>query len=271
MKHFKYIVFVIALIALFVPFQVKAQQSPFEIENVPNVVGIGVGMAPDYEGSNNYKAVAAPFFKFNLGGERSLTLRATELSANLLDHPFLRFGPILNYRFGRDHNVEDRVVKHMAEIDGAVEGGGFFGLEFVDKANPRKRFITSIDFVGDLGNTYSGYLVSLSVRGWYPLSRAFDLNVGAVAQYADNNYMETYFGVNPIDAKVTGLRQFSAGSGIKDYRLTSALVMHLSPDWHVGAGVQYRRLLEDAADSPVVKDRGSADQFIGGLGLAYSW
>ena len=88
MTHVKYAVVLAALLGFLLPLQVSAQQSPFVIENAPKVVGIGVGAAPDYEGSNNYKAVAAPFFKFNFSDSRYVMLWATELTVNLLDHPF---------------------------------------------------------------------------------------------------------------------------------------------------------------------------------------
>ncbi len=78
-----------------------AQKTLFTIENVPNVVSVGVGMVPDYEGSNNYKVGAAPFFKLTYPkAQWCAQLIATQLYVNVLDHAFLRFGPVGNYRFG---------------------------------------------------------------------------------------------------------------------------------------------------------------------------
>ena len=34
-------------------------------------------------------------------------------------------------------------------------------------------------------------------------------------------------------------------------------VIHLSDDWHLGAGVRWERLVGDAADRQIVDDRGS--------------
>jgi outer membrane scaffolding protein for murein synthesis (MipA/OmpV family) len=65
-----------------------AMDSPFTIDNVPNVVGVAVGMVPDYLGSDDYTVAAAPFFRWTLTGtERYLQLNVTELSYNVLNHP----------------------------------------------------------------------------------------------------------------------------------------------------------------------------------------
>ncbi len=46
---------------------------------------------------------------------------------------------------------------------------------------------------------------------------------------------------------------------------------HLNENWHLGGSAMYQRLLGDAEDSPVVDDRGSANQIFGGLAILYSW
>jgi outer membrane protein len=83
--------------------------------------------------------------------------------------------------------------------------------------------------------------------------------------------MSTDFGVTQGDADRTGLPVYDADSGFKDIRVFPSLVMHLNETWHLALGVQYRGLLGDADDSPVVDDRGSSDQWLSGLGVAYSW
>ena len=250
----------------------QAQESPFVINNVPNVVGASVGIIPDYQGSNDYMFGGAPFFRLTYGkSEWYLMLKGVELSANVLNHPWLRLGPVVNYRFGRDDNIEDDVVKKMEEIDDTVEAGLFAGVEFVEGDNPRQRFISSIQFLGDVGNEHGGYTAALVARYWYPVHKAVDVSLGVGGTYADDHYMSTYFGVDQRDADKTGLSVFDAESGVKDVNLSPAVVVHLSMNWHLAVGAKYFRLLDDAQDSPVVDDRGERDQWIAGLGVAYSW
>jgi outer membrane scaffolding protein for murein synthesis (MipA/OmpV family) len=159
----------------------------------------------------------------------------------------------------------------MDEIDGTIEAGAFAGVEFVNSESPRERFIASVQFLSDVGGEYNGYIVDVSARYWYPLSRPIDISIGVGGNYANSNYMDTYFGVSQKDSDRTGLSFFDADSGMKSVRILPAVVVHLSESWHLGIGARYERLLNDAEDSPVVGDRGDSDQWIAGLGVAYSW
>jgi len=250
----------------------QALDSPFIIDNIPNVVGVAGGMAPDYWGSNDYDGVAAPFFRYTIPGrELYVQLIATELSFNLLDHPNLTFGPVLNYRFGRDDNIEDKVVKNMEEIDDTVEAGLFAGYIWRERSNPRHRFITNLEFLTDVGDKYNGWVGLASLRYWYPVARPLDVQIGVGTTYGNSQYMDTYFGVTGIDATRTGLNRFDPDSGFRDVNAQLAAVFHFSMNWHLGVGFKYFNLIGDASDSPIVEERGAADQWIYGLGLAYSW
>jgi len=250
----------------------QAQDFPFGIDNVPNVFGIGVGVLPDYQGSNDYMIGAAPFLKYTPEKtEYYALLLATELYINVLNHPTLRLGPVVNYRFGRNDDVEDDVVKKMEEIDGTIEAGAFIGYEWKDSQNPLHRWGVTLEFLGDVGNEYKGYLFNLSARYWVPVHKMAEIGLAVGTTYTDDNYMEKYFGVDKRDSDRTGLPIFEAEAGMKEVRVIPAVVVHFSPNWHVGAGVRYARFLDDAEDSPVVDDRGSADQWIAGVAVAYTW
>jgi outer membrane protein len=274
MNNFKKLFYVTAVlsVALILGSGVQAQQSPFVIDNVPNVVGIAAGVAPDYWGSDDNQGVAAPFFRWTFEGqERYVQLLATELSFNALDHPNYQFGPVLNYRFGRDDDIDDAVVKRMAEIDDTVEFGIMGAYVWRDTGDPRHRFIVSAEVLADVGSEYDGWLAMAGVRYWYPISRPFDVLIGLGTTYGNSQFMDTYFGVSNADTIVTGLSRFNAGSGFRDVNIPVALVFHYSENWHIAGGLKYYKLLDDASDSPITDIRGSDNQLIAGLGVAYSW
>jgi len=261
------------VIALSLPAATLAagMDSPFAIDNIPNVVGVGVAMVPDYLGSDDYTVAAAPFFRWTLPGqERYLQFLVTELSFNLLNDPNFVLAPVLNYRPGRD-DVEDDVVDRMKKIDDTVDAGLTVGYVWKDAANPRHRFITNVTGYVDAGGVYDGWLVQAGARYWYPVSRPIDLQVGVGATYGSSDYMNTYFGVSSKDSARSGLSLYTADSGFRDWNAQLAGVFHFSMNWHMGAGVKYFGLLSDAKDSPIVKDRGSENQWVYGIGLAYSW
>ena len=251
---------------------VRAEGVEFALDQMSHIVGLGMGMVPDYEGSDDYTFAIAPFLKWKMNGsEQYVMVQGYEVKVNILDHPWLRFGPSLNYKFGRDDSVDDHVVSKMKEIDDTIEGGAYIGIELIDKTNPRSRFIANLNFLTDLGNEHDGYTAYLNLRSWYPLSTAIDYGAGFSLVYASENYMDTYFGVSKKDSQKTGLAEFDPDSGVKDFRIHQILVLHLNKNWHLAGGVQYRRLLNDADDSPIVDKRGSSNQWLGGIGIAYSW
>jgi outer membrane protein len=267
-----FVVFLAFACAFLVAHSVQAQDMPFGIDNVPNIVGIGGGMLPDYLGSDDYMGGAAPFFKYTPENtEYYVMLIATQMYVNLANHPTIRFGPTINYRFGRNDDVDDKAVKKMEEIEGTVEAGAFVGYEWKDSQNPLHRWGITLDILGDVGNEYKGYLISASARYWYPVHKMVDLGLNVGTTFADNNYMGTYFGVSEKDSDRSGLSMFNAREGFREVRVIPAVVVHFSPQWHVGIGARYARLLGDAKDSPVVDDRGDANQWIYGLAVAYAW
>ena len=78
------------------------------------------------------------------------------------------------------------------------------------------------------------------------------------------------FDVLPGASAASGLPVYRTGAGMRDVRATLVVVQSFSRSWHVGAGLLYSHLLSGAADSPVVQ-RGSSEQLIGGVGVAYAW
>jgi len=267
-----FMLFIAFVCAFLIVHSAQAQDLPFGIDNVPNIVGIGGGMLPDYLGSNDYMGGAAPFFKITPEKtEYYVMLVATQLYVNVANNPNFRIGPTINYRFGRNDDVDDDVVKKMEEIDGAFEAGAFVGYEWKDSQNPLHRWGVTLEFLADVGNVYKGYIVSASTRYWLPVHKMAELGLVVGMSIADDNYMETYFGVDQKDSDRTGLAIFEADSGIRDVRVIPAVVVHFSPKWHMGIGARYSRLLNDAEDTPIVEDRGTPNQWIYGLALAYAW
>jgi MipA family protein len=266
-------VFFAVACALLIGQTAQAQMLPFDLENMDNAVGIGIGMLPDYQGSNDYMVGGAPFAKLTLPKtDYYARLLVADLQVNVINHPVFRFGPAINYRFGRS-DVEDNVVDKMRDIDGTMEAGAFVGIQLVDKDNPRNRFLSQIEFLGDVGGEYEGWNISFSANYYFQVHKAVDLVIGGGLTYADDNYMKTYFGVDQEDSDRTHnvLPVYEPEAGFLMARVNLAAVMHLSYQWHIAAGVQYRPLLSDAADSPVVDDRGDSNQWVSGIGVAYTW
>ena len=83
--------------------------------------------------------------------------------------------------------------------------------------------------------------------------------------------MDEYFSVTAAGAAQSGLRQFNAGDGIKNFGASSSLNYRFSESWGASLLFSYSRLTDDAEDSPITDDEGSADQFFGGLIGTYTF
>ena len=262
-----------AIVALLLSWSLGVSaQSFIEPDTVPHVIGLGAGFAPDYRGSDDYRGVIAPFAHYTLpNSNRYVQLNATELSFNLLDSKQYRLGPVLNYHPGRDDDVEDALVKRMRKIDGTVEAGVFGEIQWLEPNNPRNRFIVGLTLLQDIGGESSGFRARLNARYWHQLTTAVDFHVGGGLIYANSNYNNTYFGVNPQNVGTSGLPFFHASSGLNEYYVTLGGIMYLSRSWMVAAGLRASKLTGDAKDSPVVSLRGDDTQLIGGIGIGYMW
>jgi len=264
----------VGLVVATIPFQASAQRSGgfvVDIPDVNNFVVGAVGVVPDYMGSDEYTVGIAPAALLRpWGNDRYLRLIATELSVNLLNHPSWSFGPVINYRFPRE-DVDDAAVDRMRDIQGAFEFGAFVGWTAVNPKDKRNRFTTSLQVLQDISDEHEGFLFSASARYFLPVSRPLTLSAGATLTYRSSDYMQTYFGVDADNATRSGLNQFSAGGGLRDVRFPLMAIFSLSPKWHITGGAVISLLTGDAADSPVVDNRGSSTQIFAGVGIAYAW
>lgn len=263
----------LALVAALSALSLQASAQSFvELDTIPTVIGIGIGTVPDYRGSDDNQGAIAPFFRHTFtGSQRYIQLNATELSLNLIDSQQFRLGPVLNYHFGRDDDIDDPVVKLMRPIDETVEAGVFGEIAWVDRGNPRNRLILGATLLSDIGGESDGMRLRLNARYWRQVSPAVDLHIGGGLIYADSDYTNHYFGVTPQNVGTSGLPFYTAGSGVNEYYLTLGALAYFTRNWIGLAGVRLSQISGDGKDSPIVSDRGDKSQFIGGIGIGYMW
>ena len=149
--------------------------------------------------------------------------------------------------------------------------GDFDGDGDDELAIGRPRAYAGVDLTFDVTGSYGGYFLDLYARYWLPVSRAVDIGLGVSTNFGGNSYMNEFFGVTPDDSARSELPAFNADAGLQAIEITPMVMVHLSESWHAGIGGRYSRLMSDAANSPIVRQRGSADQFVAGVGLGYAW
>jgi outer membrane protein len=228
-----------------------------------SVVGLGLAFVPDYEGSEDYKAIPVINARLNLNNNMYIGFLGNTLRANLVPSQEWNAGPLLRYRPERD-NVENDQVDAMEKVDAAIEAGGFLSYNLPD-------WTFSLAAAQDIAGGHDGFLLDLGVGYRYKLQAETMLMVNGQTTFASSDYMETYFSVDQGDHIRSGLRTYDADAGLKDISFGIALKHGFARNWSVVGMLRLSRLLGDAADSPVVDDAGSENQLLTGAFVNYSF
>lgn len=237
-------------------------------EHAPNVVGMGIGFAPDYAGSDDSFVGIAPMARVRLGeSHRYAQLFINEAQLNLIDSAAWRAGPVLNYDFGRK-DVADSTVKHMRPIDGGLEYGAFVQYQSIDAQNPRNRWS-----VGLTGLSRDNMMrARLSAQYFQQVHPVVDVIAGVGLWYGDTQRNNTYFGVNARNRGTSGLPDFAADSGTYETFANLGAIVYVDKHWAITGGLRYTHIASgssQAADSPLVSERGAANTWAGGVGVTY--
>ena len=220
-----------------------------------NSYTLGVLLVPEFEGSDDYQAAPLLGFRFQRDN-RWLELRGFDLRANILNSPTFEAGPILNYRLGRDDGVENAFVAGLPEIDAATELGLFVAYN-VPAGQGGFRF--AAEMLRDVSDVHDGRLGTVSAGYGAQVGNNWTIGGNVSATLVSDEYAATYFSTG-------GPGGFAAEGGWKDAGIDLSVGYALNDRSSITGFVGYRRLLGDAADSPITQS-GSEDQLTFGLGF----
>jgi MipA family protein len=248
---------------LLAPADVHAQE-PATDDDWTVVLGAGAIYAPDYEGSKDNEVLPFPYLA--VGYKDIAYLRGPEIGVNIIrvepaDDMKISLGPLARYRRDRSEK-RNRALAGLGKVDMAIEVGGTARLD----VGPAW---VELSLVKDVAGGHEGVVGTASSGVDFDLSDKLSLSLSATTSWADNKYMRTYFGVTPAQAARSRLPVYAAGKGIKDAGANIGLQYRLTDHWMIAATGGYTRLLDDAKDAPLVRLRGSSDQWQGGVFVAY--
>ena len=244
-------------------------------------VGLGAGYGPSYDGSDEYVLFPAPLAQGSIGGI-DFGARGPGLYVDLIadgnsdsNVKFLA-GPLVRFRMDRNSNIKDPVVRLLGKEDVAIEVGATAGVSFSKVLHAFDTLTVSSDIQWDVAGAHKGRLISPSISYSTPLSTAIFTSISLSATHVDGNYADTYFGIDQAGSTASGLPQFDADGGWKSYGASLLGGVDLSGDardggWGIYGFVNYSRLTNDAARSPVTSLRGDADQWFMAGGISYTF
>ncbi|MDX2222369.1 MAG: MipA/OmpV family protein [Rhodospirillaceae bacterium] len=230
----------------------------------------GLGATPEYEGATDRQTI--PFIAARVSfGKRYLALDGLTAQANLIASRTWEAGPAVAFIFGRNGSVKNSAVALLPEIDDAVHAGFFVARNWSGIAAANDTISAAVQLTKDVSDVYDGWMLIPSMSYSHEMSDRITVSYKVSFGIVSDKYAQTYFSVSQNDAAKSGLSSFTAAGGVKDAGFTFGWTYAIGANWSVNGFSDYRRLLGDAAKSPIVKKGGDADQFSVGLGVGLSF
>ncbi len=229
-------------------------------------IGLGAGVVPDYEGSDDYEGVILPAVEARFNNGMYFEMLGLNARFNLIPTSWvswLRLGPVYNYRDSRS-DVDNSQVEDLRNVSDANELGAFGGFEY-------KGWFAFIEWLADTGDAHDGSYGTLKGGYNWQITDAWLLSIGAEGTYASDDYMETYFSIDGDNAARSGLSRYDADGGMKDVALNLGVNWGFAQNWDLRGLVQIKQLVGDADDDSPVTDEGSETQFFGGLLVVFNF
>jgi MipA family protein len=264
------------------PAWAQAPQGPPPPERYSLTLGVGGGIAPEYEGASDYGFQPSGLIQGKVDGFE-FQVRGPNIYVDLIrDAPDSKWnviaGPVAQLRLDRTSrsDIKDPRVALLGTRDTAIELGGYVGIGKKGFLIPPASLTFDLAFVHDISNAHDSFILTPGVAIASPVSQRTFARLGVSADYVGKGYGRTYFDVPAIAAPIPTLNGYTTrGSGFKSVGSTLLLAHDLGGDNRKGWGLfalgGYKRLLGQYARSPIVSEAGDADQFLAVAGVAYNF
>ena len=243
-------------------------------------IGVGGAITPSYDGSDDYRFIPIAAIRSKVSGFGFTTV-GTQLFVDVIPDQSengvdFQLGPVAGIRLDRTRQIKDVQVRALGELNTPIELGGYVGIAKTGViTSDYDTLSASVVYVHDVTNAHDSYIIAPSINYGTPLNKAVYIGVSASANYVGSKYAQTYFGVTPASSLASGLATYSADKGFKNFSLGLIGNYALSGDLRHGVSIfgvgNYERLLGDFKRSPIVSIAGDANQWFGGIGLAYTF
>lgn len=234
----------------------KMSASPYIAPGYDVMVTLGAGaqLRPEYEGANSYDVGPMPIF--------GLTFKVNPFTGQASSDTGFGIRPAFRYIAKRDGSGE---LAGLDDVDAAFE----LGLNLSWTEQMWRVFVEGRQGFGG----HSGQIFDLGADAILRPYAGVTASFGPRVSFATGDYVETYFDVTAAESAASGGRfaAYSGDAGLKSYGVGGRIDYELTPEWLVRLDASYSRLASDLADSPIVRETGSPNQFTVGLGVAYKF
>jgi outer membrane protein len=207
------------------------------------MVAAGAMYAPKYEGSDEFELVPVPMVSATIG---RLTISPGGLTVDVLESNGFKVSVKGGYDLGGGREDDDS--PHLKGL-GDIDAGAVVGTQVSYEMGP-------IELYASVDKTIGGSEGLLGVIGANVSHNynAFILSAGTSATFADDNYMESYFGVTAVQSARSGLPQYEASAGLKRFDIEASVTYMATENCLIRGQAGIGFLTGDAKDSPIVQD-----------------
>ncbi len=215
-------------------------------------LGAGVAAIPRYEGSDEYKGRTIPLVNAQFG--RFYARTEDGVGLNLIQTKRLTLEAGLNMMWGYGGDDVPPGIGGLSDAIGARLGlstniaGAVFGIAATQAVTHRDR----------------GLLVDSRVSYPYAVTESVRLTPSVGATWANEKYMDSYFGINGDQSRQSGLETYQPTSGVKDVSARVVVNYAVTERLNLTSLVGTSRLVGQAADSPMVRQKTQFHTLVGG-------
>lgn len=234
-------------------------------------VGVEGRVVPAWAGASESKPAVTGFPLFSVrkaGSPPDFPGPRDSIGFSLIDLGQIKIGPAFKPVWQRKAS-DYAALNGLGNVNYALQAGAF--TEYWPAPWLRLRGEVRQGFGGETGVTGDLFLDAIVPDGAWTFSAGPRLTLQSAAATGP------YFSITQaqaIGSTVSGLPAlpvYRAGGGLYSYGGGTMAQYAFNPQWTAHALFEYERLTGSAADSPLVTQRGSPDQFTFGLGATYSF
>jgi MipA family protein len=248
-----------------------AQSEEGEARDKPGLrvtFGAGVAWVPQYPGAEDYRFRAIPvigigYGRFFAGGDpEGGGADGPGVGVSLYRDSSWSFSLALALGLGEARRESDHPdLAGTGDIDRATR--------LVAAGRYRWRWLqVALRVAPDVSGKGQGTVALLDLTARYRASDKLTFSAGPGITWADDDNMQTFFGVTPEQAANSRLPAYEAHGGVQMVRFGVSAAYRIDPQWTVATRLGTGRLVGDAERSPITRD---SDQHLAAVFVSYQF
>ena len=227
-------------------------------------VGAAGFAAPRYEGAKKYLFQVTPMISLGKAGS---TVRFSSRNDNpsfaLIDNGGFRAGATGKLVMPRDED-DSKDLRGLTPVKLGGELGAFAEAYPTDWLRVRGELRHGI-------RSHHGVVADISADAFVDIRPDVRLSAGPRMTLASKDYMNAYYGVKPSQTAKSGLSAYDPDGGVESVGVGAAVTWQVNEKIETSAFAEYKRLAGPAADSSLVREKGSKNQFVIGVSASYKF